>query len=86
MSWNSNSIGKDDFLRVSLIEAHNSIFNYNIMSTCETSLNDLVALPETRLNGYRFVSSNNPRLCLPTIQLTLEMVGWVSFINILSSK
>ena len=60
MSWNANSIVKDDFNRVSLIEAHNSIFNYDIISICETSLDDSVALPDSLLNDYTFVSSNNP--------------------------
>ena len=30
MSWNLNSLAKDNFQRVSLIEAHNSIFNYDL--------------------------------------------------------
>ena len=40
-----NSIAKDNFERVGLIEAHNSIFNY-----------DLISL----LNNYTFVPVNNP--------------------------
>ena len=61
MSWNANSIAKGDFQRVScLIEAHNSIFNYDIISICETSFNDSVAIPDSLLNGYTFVSSNYP--------------------------
>ena len=28
MSWNVNSLANDNFQRVSLIEAHNSVFNY----------------------------------------------------------
>ena len=47
MSWNVNSIAKDDFQRVCLIEAHNSIFNYDLSSICETSLNDSIKLPDT---------------------------------------
>jgi len=47
MSWNVNSLAKDNFKRVRLIEAHNSIFNYDLISICETSLNDSVELPET---------------------------------------
>ena len=46
------------FLR--LIEAHNSIFNYDLISICETSLNDSVELPETLLNDYTFVPANTP--------------------------
>ena len=42
------------------IEAHNSKFNYDLISICETSLNDTVELPETLLNGYTFVPANNP--------------------------
>jgi hypothetical protein len=39
MSWNVISLAKDNFQRVRLIEAHNSIFNYDLISICETSLN-----------------------------------------------
>ena len=60
MSWNLNSLAKDKFQRVSLIEAHNSIINYDLISICETSLNDSVELPKTLLNEYTFVPANNP--------------------------
>ena len=60
MSWNVNSLAKGDIQRVRLIEAHNSIFNYDLISICETSLNDRVEFPETLLNGYTFVPANNP--------------------------
>ena len=59
MSWNVNSMAEDNFQRVRLIEAHNSIFNYDLISICETSLNDSVEFPETLLNDYTFVSANN---------------------------
>ena len=58
--WKLNSLAKDNFQRVSLIEAHNSNFNYDLISICETSLNDSVELPEPLLNAYTFVSDNNP--------------------------
>ena len=60
MSWNLNSLAKDNFHRVSLIEAHNSCFNYDLISICETSLNDSVKIPETLLDEYTFVPVNNP--------------------------
>ena len=60
MSWNLYSLAKDNFQRVSLIEAHNSCFNYDLISICETSLNDSVELPEPLLNEYTFVLANNP--------------------------
>ena len=59
MSWNVNSMAKDNFQRVRLIEAHNSIYNYDLISICETSLNDSVELPETLLNDYTFVAANH---------------------------
>ena len=60
MSWNLNSLAKDNFQRVRPIEAHNSIFNYDLISICETSLNDSVELPDPLLNEYTFVPANNP--------------------------
>ena len=60
MSWNLNSLAKNNFQRVRLIEAHNSRFNYDLISICETSLNDSVELPENLLNDYTFVPANNP--------------------------
>ena len=60
MSWNVNSTAKDYFQRVRLIEARNSIFNYDLSSIYETSLNDSIKLPDILLNGYNFVHSKNP--------------------------
>ena len=60
MSWNLNSIVTDNFHRVSLIEAHTSLPNYDLVSICETCLNDSVELPETLLDEYTFVPVNNP--------------------------
>ena len=34
MNWNLNSLTKDNFHRVDLIEAHNSIFKYDLISVC----------------------------------------------------
>ena len=59
MTWNLNSFAKDNFQRVNLIEAHNSIFDYDLISINETSLNDTVELPETLLDDYTFVHANN---------------------------
>ena len=60
MSWNLNSLAKDNFQRIYLIEAHNALFKYDLISLCETSLNDSVELPETLINDYTFVPANNP--------------------------
>ena len=48
MSWNLNSLAKDNFQRIRLIEPHNKLFNYDLISICETSLNDSVELPAPR--------------------------------------
>ena len=60
MLWNLNSLAKDNFQRIRLIESHNSLFNYDLISICESSLNSSVELPETLINDYTFVSANNP--------------------------
>ena len=67
MSWNLNSLAKDNFQCTRFIEAHSALFNYDLISICETSLNDSVELPGTLMNDYTFVSAN--------IQQTLDMVG-----------
>ena len=61
MNWNCNSLAKDDFYRLGLIEAHNSVFNYDLISLCETSLNNQVLLPDSKdylNNEYSFISAN----------------------------
>ena len=60
MSWNLNSMSKDDFHRLKLLEAQNSIFNNDLISLCETSLNDTVLLPDGYLPDYTFIFSNKP--------------------------
>ena len=52
-NWNLNSLAKDDFYRAQLLEAHNVIFNYDLISLCETSLNDTVDLPNPLMDGYK---------------------------------
>ena len=66
MNWNVNSIAKDNSHRLKLFEAQTSIFNYGLISLCETCLNDLVDLPDSYLQDYAFISSNkhdNARHC-----------------------
>ena len=60
MSWNVNSLVKENFQRVRLIEAHNSIFNYDLISICETSLNDSIIIPDPLLDDYSFEPANIP--------------------------
>ena len=60
MNWNLNSLTKDNFRCVDLIVAYNSIFNYDLISVCETNLNDSDILPITLLNDYTFEPANHP--------------------------
>ena len=59
-NWNLNTLSKDHFSRVSLLEAHNTIHNYDIISLCETSLNDETPVPENILPGYLYHPLNHP--------------------------
>ena len=59
-NWNLNTLSKDDFYRISLLEAHNTIFNYDIISLCETSLSDEIKVPENAIPGYIYHPLNNP--------------------------
>ena len=54
-NWNINTLSKDDLYRVSLLEADNSIFKYDIISLCETSLNEVTVVPEDIIKGYCFL-------------------------------
>ena len=59
-NWNLNTLSKDAFHRVSLIEAHNTTFDYDIISLCETSLNDTIQIPDNILPGYKYYPCNHP--------------------------
>ena len=67
MTWNINSLAKEDFQRARLIEAHNTIFNYDLIALTETSLNSLVEVPDPLIDNYI-------HLYLQTRQMTLDMV------------
>ena len=56
MSWNLNSLTKDDFKRVHVLEAHNTLLNYDII----TNLNDSINNPDPLLNDFTFISANSP--------------------------
>ena len=58
-NWNVNALSKNNFEGVSLIEANNALFKYDIISLCETSLNDTQKVPDNILNGYSFHACNH---------------------------
>ena len=59
-NWNLNTLSKDDFSRVSLLDAHNFIHKYGIISLCETSLSKDEDVPENILQGYHYHACNHP--------------------------
>ena len=59
MTWNINSLVKDNFNRVNLIEANNSLHNYDLIAVNETCINDTVEIPEVLLENYTFINSNS---------------------------
>ena len=62
MNWNCNSLAKGDFDRLKLLETENSLFDYDIISLCETSLNNDITVPSNEYfnNNYTFISANKP--------------------------
>ena len=59
-NWNLNTLCKDDFSRINLLNAHNSIYKYDIISLCETSLGIDEHVPENSLPGYLYHPCNHP--------------------------
>ena len=59
--WNLNSIAAYDFLRVSLIEAYNSLYNYDLIGIVETHIDSTVDKDKLAMDGYTFHEANQPR-------------------------
>ena len=51
---------KKNIERVQFLAAHNLLFRYNLISICETGLNDSVEIPETLLEDFTFIQANHP--------------------------
>ena len=59
--WNLNSFTAYDFLRVSLIEAYNSVYNNDLIRIVETHLDSTVDEDRLALDGYSFYNDNHPQ-------------------------
>ena len=59
-NWNLNTLSLRNFRRISLLEAQNTIFEYDIISLCEPSLKDEIQVPEAILPGYHYHPLNHP--------------------------
>ena len=42
------------------VEAHYALFKYDLISICETSLNDSIDIPDPLLHDYTFLPANRP--------------------------
>ena len=60
-SWNLNSLCAHEFIRVSLIEAYNSVYNYDLIGVVETHLDSTVDERKLALNGYSFMKNSHPQ-------------------------
>ena len=57
--WNLNSIPAYDFLRVSIIEAYNSVYNNDLIGIVETHLDSTVDGDRVALDCYSFYKDNH---------------------------
>ena len=55
-SWNLNSITSYDFLRVSLIEAYNSVYKYDMIGITETHLDSTFDNDRLSLDGSSLIA------------------------------
>ena len=60
-SWNLNSITPYDFLGVSLIEAYNSVYKYDMIGILETHLDITVNNDRLSLESYFFMRNGHPQ-------------------------
>ena len=59
-NWNLNSLASNDFARITLLNAENTIHKYDIISLCETSLNTTTTVTPNAIPGYSFHPLNHP--------------------------
>ena len=59
-SWNLNSISAHEYIRVSLLEAYNSLYKYDLIGIVETHLDNTVDEGNLSLRGYNLTKSNHP--------------------------
>ncbi len=59
--WNLPSIASHEFLRLSLIEAYNSVLNYDLIGIVETHLDSTVDEEGLSIDGYSFIKANHPQ-------------------------
>ena len=50
--WNLDSIAVNDFIKIPLIEAYNSVYNYDLIALSETYLDSSITNETIRLTGF----------------------------------
>ena len=50
--WNLDSIAVDDFIKIPLIEAYNSVYNYDVIALLETYLDSSITNETISLTGF----------------------------------
>ena len=60
-TWNLNSTSARDFIRVSLLEAYNTVYSYDLIDIGEAHLDGDIDIDKLNLNGYYFINSNHPQ-------------------------
>ena len=61
MHWNLNSVTAYDFERISLIEACNSVYKYDLISIVETHLESTVDNDKLTPERYSIFEKNHPK-------------------------
>ena len=70
--WNVNSLGKDDFNWIQLLQARNSLYDYGLISLCEVDINDSMDIPDPLLENYTFISKLFERIIFKNLYNHLE--------------
>ena len=60
-SWNHNSLCAQEYVQVSLIEAYNPVYNYDLIGIVETHLDSTVDERKLSINGYYFMKNSHPQ-------------------------
>ena len=59
-SWNLNNICAHEYIRVSLLEAYNSLYNYDLISIAKIHLDNTIEEGNLSFRGYYLMASNHP--------------------------
>ena len=58
--WNLNSIAAHEFIKMSLLQAYNAIYGFDIICLSETYLGNSYHTDQSAFPGYNFIRADNP--------------------------